>query len=279
MGFKVKDSFFSVKDTLCCGQIFRFSEENGIYQVISGDRLCYAKNENGFVFVDCLDADNEYFKNFFDLERDYSKIFNRAISSNYEILVKSATLGKGVRILNQDTIEMLFSFIVSQNNNIPRIKSIIEKLCRGLGEEKTFNDKVFYAFPSIEKMASAPLSFYKEIGLCYRAEYILELAKNISENGFDLEALKSLSTLELERELLKIKGVGKKVADCVLLFGFRRLDTFPVDTWIDKVYRENFMGKEIDRNKISDYFVKLFNEDSGYFQQYLFYYKRSLENK
>ncbi len=279
MGFKVSDSFFSVKDTLTCGQIFRFTESNGVYRVISDDKLCYAKNMPDGVYIECNDADIDYFRHFFDLETDYSKIYNRAISSGYEILEKSAKEGKGVRILNQNPLEMLFSFIVSQNNNIPRIKSIIEKLCANLGEEKQFMGGKYYTFPSISKMANATLDFYKSIGLGYRAEYVLLLAKEIHENGFDEEKLSKLSTNDLLEELLKIKGVGKKVADCVLLFGFRRTDSFPVDTWIDKVYKENFNGKEKDRKKISNYFVELFKGDSGYFQQYLFYYKRSIENK
>ena len=279
MGFKVSDKFFSIKDTLTCGQIFRFTENNGVYRVISGDKLCYARSCQDGVYIECNDTDIDYFRHFFDLETDYSEIYNRAISSGYAILEKSAKEGKGVRILNQNPLEMLFSFIVSQNNNIPRIKSIIEKLCANLGEEKEFMGEKYFAFPSISKMANATLDFYKSIGLGYRAEYILLLAKEIDKKGFDVERLNKLSTNNLLNELLKIKGVGKKVADCVLLFGFRRTDSFPVDTWIDKVYKENFMGKEKDRKKISDYFVNLFKEDSGYFQQYLFYYKRSIESK
>lgn len=279
IGFKVSDKFFSIKDTLTCGQIFRFTESDGVYRVISGDKLCYARNCLDGVYIECKDTDIDYFRHFFDLETDYSEIYNKAISSGFEILKKSAKEGKGVRILNQNPLEMLFSFIVSQNNNIPRIKSIIEKLCTNLGEEREFFGEKYFAFPSVSKMANATLDFYKSIGLGYRAEYILTLAKDINNNGFDEEKLSKLSTNELLEELLKIKGVGKKVADCVLLFGFRRTDSFPVDTWIDKVYKENFNGKEKDRKKISNYFVDLFKEDSGYFQQYLFYYKRSIENK
>ena len=279
MGFKVSDKFFSIKDTLTCGQIFRFTESDGVYRVVSGDKLCYAMNYLDGVYIECKDTDIDYFRHFFDLETDYSEIYNRAISFGYEILERSAKEGRGIRILNQNPLEMLFSFIDSQNNNIPRIKSIIEKLCTNLGEEREFFGEKYFAFPSVSKMANATLDFYKSIGLGYRAEYILTLAKDINNNGFNEEKLSKLSTNELLEELLKIKGVGKKVADCVLLFGFRRTDSFPVDTWIDKVYKENFNGKEKDRKKISNYFVELFKEDSGYFQQYLFYYKRSIENK
>jgi N-glycosylase/DNA lyase len=200
------------------------------------------------------------------------------MDTGVEILSVSANLGKGIRILNQDAVETLFSFIISQNNNIPRIKKSIEKLCQGLGEEKEFEGIKYYAFPTVEKMSQAPLEFYKEIGLGYRAEYVKKLAEKIVQ-GFSVNSLKALATNELKSVLTSLYGVGPKVADCVSLFGFHRSDSFPVDTWIDKVYKEHFNGSLTDRNKISKWFTDLFKENSGYYQQYLFYYKRSLEKQ
>ncbi len=276
---KTCSKYFSITDTLLCGQIFRFTPFKDGYKVFAGDKCCYAYNLGDFAYIECEEGDEEFFKNFFDLYTDYSEINSSAQDSGYDILVKAAKEGRGIRILNQNPLETLFSFIVSQNNNIPRIKKIIEALCHQLGEEKTFLGETYYSFPSPYKMANMPLEFYKNIGLGYRAEYILRLAKEIANNGFDEEYLKSLSTPNLKKELIKIHGVGEKVADCVLLFGFKRTDSFPVDTWIDKVYRTNFNGKEKDRSKITAFFLELFKDKSGYFQQYLFYYKRSKEEK
>lgn len=272
---KFSSKFFNVKDTLECGQVFRFIPYKNGYKVFSLDKCCYCENADDFALIECLESDKDYFINYFDLGRDYEKIYNSAIEKG-GIISTSARLGKGIRILNQDPIENLFSFIVSQNNNIPRIKNIIEKLCTALGEKKTqFND-TYYTFPSIESMASQDESFYKSIGLGYRAEYIRRLAVDILQ-GLNVYELGNLQTKQLKKRLVSIHGVGPKVADCVSLFGFHKSDSFPVDTWIEKVYVENFDGKLTNREKIAEYFVDRFKEYSGYYQQYLFYYKRSLE--
>lgn len=269
------DQFFNLKDTLECGQIFRFLPKDEGYLVFSLDKCAYCYNKDGNAYIECKKQDESYFINFFDTERDYSKIVQSAIESEYEILSKSAILGKGIRILNQNPVETLFSFIISQNNNIPRIKTIIERLCTALGKKHVFMGIEYHAFPTVKEMASASLDFYKQIGLGYRAEYIKSLA-NSMDNGFDVISLGNLQTQALKGALQTILGVGPKVADCVSLFGFHRVDSFPVDTWIEKVYLQDFNGKLLDRNKISKWFVEKFGQNAGFFQQYLFYYKRSL---
>ncbi len=270
--------YFNIKDTLECGQTFRFTPYNQGYLVFSRDKCAYCYNQDDIAVIRTKPQDKEYFSNFFDVDRDYSKIVKSALDEKVEILSISATLGKGIRILNQDAEEMLFSFIISQNNNIPRIKKSIEKLCQALGEKHTFDEIEYYAFPTAQKMAKEPLEFYRQIGLGYRAEYVKALAQKIID-GFDVYSLANLSTLELKKQLVSLYGVGPKVADCVSLFGFHRSDSFPVDTWIDKVYREHFKGSLNDRSKISQWFTDKFKDNSGYFQQYLFYYKRSLEKQ
>lgn len=273
---KINSEFFNIKDTLECGQVFRFVPYEKGYKVFSIDKCCYCYNEQDLAVIECLNKDREYFENYFDLSRDYKKIYDFALQQNIGILTKSANLGKGIRILNQNPVETLFSFIISQNNNISRIKGIIEKLCFLLGEKSSFLEQEYYAFPTCEKMARQDLSFYKSIGLGYRAEYVRNLAINCI-NGFDLNKYNNSDTPFLKKMLIEIYGVGPKVADCVALFGFHRSDSFPVDTWIAKLYKENFNGTLTDRNKIADYFTSMFKYNSGYFQQYLFYYKRTLE--
>ncbi len=273
----VKEEFFSVEDTLKCGQVFRFFPYQKGYKIISQDKCAYAYNENGYAVIECLKEDRDYFCAYFDLGNDYLKIYSNAKTYG-GILSVAAEAGKGIRILKQDKTETLFSFMISQNNNIPRIKGTIEKLCTALGEKKEFCGEIFYGFPSVSVMAEQSAEFYKSIGLGYRAEYILSLAKKINA-GYNVNALSDLETMMLKRELLSIYGVGEKVCDCVLFFGFGKTDSFPVDTWLEKVYREDFSGEIKDRKKISAYFTNLFKENSGYFQQYLFHYKRNVENK
>lgn len=273
---KFSSEFFNIKDTLECGQVFRFIAEGNGYLIYSKDKCAYVENKGETTDITVENADYEYFYNYFDLARDYAKIYRDAKEYNVEILSLSAERGKGIRLLNQDVIETAFSFIVSQNNNIKRIKGIIEKLCHSLGEKKSFMGREYYAFPSVEKMSNAPLSLYKEIGLGYRAPYILEFAKSLN-SGLDVISYKELEEKELRKKLISIYGIGPKVADCIMLFGYKKTTSFPVDTWIEKVYRENFNGKLTSREKIAECFTNTFKENSGYIQQYLFHYKRNVE--
>lgn len=277
--------FFNIKDTLECGQIFRFRPYKKGYLVFSGDKVAYAYNdgEKAVVFTDHA----EYFYDFFDLKRDYAEIFSAAKNEGLEVLSVAANEGKGIRILNQNRFESALSFIVSQNNNIPRIKGIIERLCAGSGEKKVFvlkdengkDERIeYYAFPEPEALAKKNLDFFVKAGLGYRAAYVKRFAEKIAD-GFSLEELSKLSTPNLKKELLSVYGIGEKVADCISLFGFHRSDSFPVDTWIEKVYRENMNGKEKNRAKITEELTARFKDNAGYYQQYLFYYKRSIENR
>lgn len=274
----VKKDYFNIYDTLECGQVFRFKPYNNGFLVFSLDKCAYCYEQDEKTVIECCESDKDYFCNYFDLERDYAEIVKSATQTGVEVLTKSANLGKGIRILNQDKTETLFSFIVSQNNNIPRIKGIIERLCKNLGNKKTFLDFEYYTFPSVSVLAQADVDFYKGVGLGYRAPYIKSVAERI-ENGFSIDKLNDLNTLALKKQLISLHGVGPKVADCVTFFGFHRGDSFPVDTWIEKVYKQDFKGKINNRDKIAEYFVDKFGTNAGYFQQYLFYYKRTLEEK
>lgn len=268
-----ESEFFNVRDTLTCGQVFRFNAfEDGSYTVKSKGEIAKLRVEGDTVQV--TSTNDEYFENYFDLKKDYSALLESVLSCNNEKVKKVAEKYRGIRILRQDGIEAFFSFLVSQNNNIPKIKSTIEKLCVALGEKRIFNGEEYYAFPTSEAFFKADLSVLKQSGLGYRAEYVKEAAVKIRSGEIDFEKLNRLDTVALKKELLKIKGVGDKVANCVTLFGFGRSDSFPVDTWIEKIYREDFDGKLTDRAKISRYFLDTFKENSGYVQQYLFYAKR-----
>lgn len=274
----VELEFFSPKDTLECGQIFRFFPVNEGYLVLSNDKACIVMQKNDTAVICCEESDEEYFYNYFDLSTDYSAIYSRAQKSKYEILKKASSMGKGVRILRQNSEEMLISFLISQNNNIPRIKKIINTLSEKFGEKKRFLDYEYYAFPSAKILSNADDALLKECGLGYRAPYLKGLCKEIASNDL-INRLTGLNEELLKKELLAINGIGEKVANCALLFGFYKTKSFPVDVWIEKIYREDFGGTLSDRSKITTFLIEEFAEDSGYFQQYLFYYKRSLEKQ
>ena len=145
-------------------------------------------------------------------------------------------------------------------------------------KKKTFLGQEYYSFPTNEQLAKASLDQLKGVGLGYRAEYVKRFAQNLCE-GLNLDDLNNLPTRILKKTLIGMHGIGPKVADCITLFGYKRSDSFPVDTWIEKVYREDLNGDLKNRDKISESLVNRFKDNSGYYQQYLFYYKRSIENK
>lgn len=263
-------TYFNPKDVLECGQIFRFEKFKNGYFVISRDKACYVYSNEKNTVIECDDPD--YFYNFFDLGREYALIIDKMKEFKIPALTSACDRAAGLRLLNQDAEEMIFSFIISQNNNIPRIKKIISSITESLGEKRDFYGKEYYSFPAAARLAEKDAAFYKTLGAGYRDEFLADTARRIASEG--IEKLRSLYGDKLKSELLTYRGIGPKVADCVSLFGFRQASSFPVDTWVEKVYREDFGGAEKDRKKINAFFTSLFGEYSGYAQQYLFYGKR-----
>ena len=263
-------TYFNPKDVLECGQVFRFERFKDGYFSMSADRACYVYSDGVKTVVECDDPD--YFYNYFDLGRDYAAIIQDIRKFNVPSLTRACDVAKGIRILNQNAEEMIFSFIISQNNNIPRIKGIISRICSALGEKREFAGKEYRAFPPARTLAEKDAAFYKGLGLGYRDQFIVQTAKRIAAEGID--GLNGLEAPALKKQLLTYHGIGPKVADCVCLFGYHKAASFPVDTWVEKIYREDFGGTLTNREKINAYFTSLFGEYSGYVQQYLFYGKR-----
>ncbi len=268
--FSYGAEFFNVRDTLECGQIFR-------YKRLDGDRYgVYSQNKYAELFtagdkVNVFTEDKEYFWRFFDLDVDYGAKVAR-ISALSPVMKEAAEFGKGIRILNQDLTEMMFSFIISANNNIKRIQLIIERICNELGENTPFGK----AFPSVRAIAESPVELFARLGAGYRDKYLVATANKLLT--YDLARLEGLDSAAARKELLTFMGVGPKVADCILLFGLRRGDVFPVDTWLKKVYHAYFEQGHKD-SEISTFFCNLFGADAGLCQQYLFYFERKYRQK
>lgn len=265
LAFTVDKNCFDVKDTLECGQIFRYKQlDESTYCVFSLDKYAeLVTNEN---CVEVRTEDGEYFRHFLDLDTDYAAKVAQ-ISAISPLMSRATEVGKGIHILNQDLTEMIFSFIISANNNIKRIQVIVENLCKGLGQKTKYG----YAFPTVQALANAPLEFYSSIGAGYRNKYLKSTAEMLL--SYDLTQLQRLDSATARAELLKFLGIGPKVADCILLFGMHRGDVFPVDTWLKKVYHAYFEQGHKDSD-ISAFFCALFGENAGLCQQYLFYYQR-----
>lgn len=254
---------FELCDTLDCGQAFRFSEiDEKTWHGIAFDSYIKIGKENDKIILYNVSLE-EYeakWKHYFDFERDYGAIID--ILSENKVLKEASKRYKGIRILNQDPWEAICSFIISQNNNIPRIKGIIERLCENFG--KKINGG--YSFPTANDLAKLTPEDLAPLRAGFRARYIVDAAKKVSKNELDFDLIRS-GDIDLARaELMKIVGVGTKVADCALLFGFSRIEALPKDVWIKRALVEYFEGELPECAK--DY--------AGIAQQYLFSYIRDL---
>lgn len=253
---------FSLPKTLDCGQAFRWKEkENGIWCGVAKDKYLELEimNDTLILYNTTLLDYKHFWENYFDLKTDYMQIVNE-ISPN-PILKEAAEIGNGIRILRQDSWEALCSFIFSQNNNIERIKGIIERLCENFGENL---GNGFYSFPTAQKIASLTVEDLEVLRSGFRAKYAIDAAKKVVSGEINLEKIAKLPIDEARSELVKIYGVGEKVADCTLLFGMYRVDAFPRDVWIKRAMEKLFP------NGLPEAAIK----HAGIVQQYLFYYAR-----
>lgn len=256
---------FNPEHILECGQVFSFKKnEEGEYEVLSADKKAViTETDEGFVIKT---KDTAYFEEYFDLKTDYSSIKKRL--GKYKILEKPIEYGYGIRILKQNLFETLISFIVSANNNIKRIKMILNRIREKYGKDMG----VFHAFPTREELLGATVQDFEELGAGYRAKYIYGVVRQVDEKT--LESWRGLQTSQLRANLISLMGVGPKVADCVLLFGYGKKDVFPVDTWIAQMYNKYYDNLQ-NREKIRANLLSEFGDFSGYAQQYLFFFMRA----
>ena len=249
-----------------CGQCFRWNaDENGVYLGVAMNRAAKVWKTDESVFISgTLEDFENIWRDYFDLDRDYAAL--RSSLNTDEYIKKAAEFSAGIRLLHQDRWETLCSFIISQCNNIARIKRIIEALCRSFGEPIFFEGKTLYSFPDAERLAGLCEQDLEPIKSGYRAKYIIEAANSVASGKTDLDILAAGSYDEALRTLKGLSGVGDKVANCVILFGLHMMDAFPVDVWIKRAIGANY-GKGFD--------PKIFGDAAGLAQQYMFYYARS----
>lgn len=259
----INNEDFNIEKIALSGQCFRLNKVDDSWINVVGDKVLKIKNND--LYCSKRDFDT-FWKPYFDLESDYS-FYRHKIPKSDKFLTAAAEYGKGIRILKQDPWEMLISFIISQRKSIPAIKSSIEALSKNYGEEigETCEGAI-YSFPKVEKLVKAKDSTLSKCGLGYRVEYIKTASKMVADGKLDLNALYKLSDEDLLNELLKVKGVGIKVANCVSLFAYHRIDAFPIDVWIARALEDNY------NNNFS---LKRYEGFAGVIQQYMFFYKRN----
>ena len=266
-GVEITEVFdFDLAAIFKCGQCFRWVEdESGVYCGVAFGRVVKVRLCGETVFITCsIEEFEAVWRDYFDLDSDYSKIRERICIDDY--MRRATDFGAGIRILRQDKWEALCSFIISQNNNIPRIKKIIDMLCRKFGEQIDFDGGVYFAFPSAERLAMLNEEDLEPLRCGYRSEYILNAAKAVASGVLDLDALSRQPPDFARAELKKLHGIGNKVADCVLLFGLHMLDLFPMDVWMKRTVLEQY-GPGFDPSVFKPY--------AGIAQQYIFHYARN----
>ena len=273
---------FELKDIFDCGQCFRWNKESDeSYTGVFKQNVINVKKQGQDVYFKgiCSGDIKNVVTYYFDLERDYENI--KKTLSKVDINMKtSIEYGKGIRILNQDLWETIISFIISANNNIPRIKGIIEKLSKTYGNEIIWNNNKYYTFPSVNQLKDVTIEQYRKLGLGFRDIRLYETTQMILNKEIDLEYSKEeKDTVKVREELLKLSGVGPKVADCILLFSeLKRFDVFPIDVWVRRVMNDLYIKEEneekVSKKKIENLAKEKFGNLSGIAQQYLFYWRR-----
>lgn len=302
---------FELPHIFDCGQCFRWDiQPDGSYiGVIKSGVMRVSKHGKSITFEGILDGDiNSIVYDYFDLGTDYN-VFKERLAVIDSNMKKSVEFGSGIRILKQDLWEMIISYIISANNNIPRIKGIINRISKRVGKKVSWNGVDYYLFPTVEELAKLSVSDLRELGTGFRDKRIYKTTQMILNKDIDLESLRSAalrnesdldclksvalknecyierlkdkcakSTDEIREILLSLEGVGEKVADCILLFGLHRFDTFPVDVWVRRVMNTLYIHNEdetkVNKKQIRDTAYELFGDIEGIAQQYLFYWAR-----
>ncbi len=255
-----------------CGQCFRWVPgEDGTYCGVAGGKVGRVEYRDGILRIHgAAEADRQFWRRYFDLDRDYGKI-KQQLTGIDKFLDRAIEFGGGIRILNQEFFETLISFILSANNNIPRIRRCVERTAQYYGQTVDGH----FTFPDVRALSAATEADLNEkLHAGYRCQYIVKTCRQISENPVSVEELSVMSLKDARKTLCAYMGVGMKVADCILLFTGTRSDVFPVDVWVKRVMEELYFGRSATVKEIDDFAAAHFGEMCGFAQQYLFYYAR-----
>ncbi len=271
---------FDAKHIFECGQCFRWSrEEDGSYTGVAFGQVLNVRSDydKGIVALDNTNLSDfkQIWFDYFDLGRDYGKI--KDILAKEPVLDTAIKYGRGIRILGQEPWEMLISYIVSANNSIPMISRSIGLLSEAYGKKLQYRGKTYYAFPTPEELAAAAV---EEISVCragFRCKYIHQAVSMVNSGVIKLLEVARMDISSARKELMRIPGVGPKVADCIMLFSMQKHEAYPVDVWVKRVTEYFFLGKDVKMKEIQQFAEEKFGDLAGFAQEYLFYYAR--ENK
>ena len=281
--YKIKNiESFELVDIFDCGQCFRWNkQEDGSYKGVFKENVMNVQKIGDTVTFKgiCNGNIKEIVEDYFDLNRNYEEI-KEQLSKIDSHVKTSIEYGQGIRILNQDLWEMIISYIISANNNIPRIKLIIDRIAKNYGKEIEWNGEKYYTFPTPEELKNVSIEDYRNLGAGFRDVRLYETVHMVLDKKVELEQMQNNpNTLEVREQLLCLSGVGPKVADCILLFStLKRFEVFPIDVWVRRVMNDLYIKNEdetkVNKKQLEKLAQEKFGKLAGIAQQYLFYWKR-----
>lgn len=271
---------FSAKHIFECGQSFRWNRQpDGSYTGVAFGKVINVKSDEENNRVQLLNTNlkdfNDIWFDYFDLGRDYGEI-KRTLSQD-EVLQTAIRYGQGIRILKQDPWEMLISYIMSANNRIPMIARSIGLLSQMYGQPITYNGETYYTFPTPQELSVAKLCDIEKCKAGFRCKYIEKAIRMVLDGTIDLDYIKALDIESARQELLKVPGVGGKVADCIMLFSMQKYGSYPVDVWIKRVTEHFYLHEDVPMKAIHAFARDKFGDLAGFAQEYLFYYAREMK--
>lgn len=270
---KIKNNF-DLYQTITCGQIFRYSIIDNTYTIILKDRVISLKEDNDYIIVESNNEDNlkEIVYDYFDLNRDYDLIQKEIIKCDKK-LNDAIKYSKGMKIIHQDPFLTLISYIISQNNGVPQITNSLNLIALNYGKKVEFKDNIYYLFPTYKDLIKLTMEDFRNCKVGFRDKYLYEIVRCIDSNKLDLDSIYTMDGNEALKYLISFKGIGVKVASCILLFAYQKFDVYPIDTWVKKFMKEDYNIEGIDN--IRKFANENYKENSGIAIQYMFNYKRN----
>ena len=267
------DVHFDIEETLTCGQAFRYSLlEDGSYETIARGKRIRVKQEGHELVLTCSMRDFDgFWKGYFDLGEDYGQLKERLVRAD-DRMAPYIDKKPGIHILRQDPFEMVITFILSQNKSMPQIRQLVQRLSETYGPVLTDEYGSYRAFPEPEDMFAVTEETFRSLKVGFRAPYLVDAVRRIHLGELDLKALETMPTEEARMCLMTVKGIGRKVADCILLFGYHRLDVFPLDVWMKRAVTElYFHGEKVSEKQMLAMAQEVFGDLAGIAQQYIFF--------
>ena len=266
---------FNLHDTITCGQIFRFFvESDNSYTVILSDRVVNLKLDGNELIVDSNDMNNidKVIRDYFDLDFDYENINKDLlfIDSGNRSIIEACS---GLKMINEPKFEVIISFILSANNGVPQIRGALDNISRMFGKKVFFRNREYYLFPSVDELSGATVDDFRVCKAGFRDKYLYEFISNVKNGLFDFDIINGMSSNDALEYLMNYKGIGEKVASCILLFGYHRFDVFPIDTWVKKYMKEKYGLEKV--SDIRKFMFDKYSNNCGLIIQYIFHYSRN----